>query len=98
IAGVARQDWYPTGELYWGTYQRPYLSFIRKDLIDNAWRPDKTSNTYPQIYRGYSSLQSGRSLYEINNYYLTNVGFLRMKNISVGYTLPQDWTRRAKID
>ncbi len=98
VAGVARQDWYPTGELYWGSYQRPYLSFIRKDLIDNAWTPDKTDNTYPQIYRGYSSLQSRRSLYEINDYYLTNVGYLRMKNLTIGYTLPQEWTRRAKVD
>lgn len=98
VAGVAKQDWYPTGELYWGSYQRPYLSFIRKDLIDNAWTPDQKENTYPQIYRGYSSLQSGRSLYEINDYYLTNVGFLRVKNFSLGYTLPQEWTRKAKID
>lgn len=98
LTGVAKQDWYPTGELYWGTYQRPYLSFIRKDLIDNAWRPDNTGNIYPQIYRGYSSLQGGRSLYEINDYYLTNVGFLRTKNLSVGYTFPQKWTQKAKVD
>ena len=98
LAGVASQDWYPTGDLYWGPYQRPYLSFIRKDLVDNAWRPDKTQNIYPQIYRGYSSLQSGRSLYELNDYYLTNVGFLRVKNLSLGYTFPQAWTQRAKVD
>lgn len=98
LTGVAKQDWYPTGELYWGTYQRPYLSFLRKDLIDNAWTPEKTGNTYPQIYRGYSSLQAGRSLYEINDFYLTNVGFVRAKNISVGYTFPQALTRQAKIE
>ncbi|WP_238387189.1 TonB-dependent receptor [Sphingobacterium olei] len=98
VAGVARQDWYPTGELYWGTYQRPYLSFIRKDLIDNAWTPDNKDNTYPQIYRGYSSLQNRRSLYEINDYYLINVGYLRMKNLTVGYTIPQELTRKVKVD
>ncbi|MGO1670219.1 MAG: SusC/RagA family TonB-linked outer membrane protein [Sphingobacterium sp.] len=98
VAGVARQHWYPTGDLYWGPYQRPYLSFIRKDLVDNAWRPDATGNTYPQIYRGYSSLQSGRSLYEVNDYYLENLGYLRVKNFSVGYTLPQSWTQRVKVD
>lgn len=98
VAGVARQHWYPTGDLYWGPYQRPYLSFIRKDLVDNAWRPDETGNTYPQIYRGYSSLNSGRSLYELNDYYLENLGYLRVKNLSVGYTLPQRWTERVKVD
>lgn len=98
VAGVARQNWYPTGDLYWGSYQRPYLSFIRKDLVDNAWRPDQTDNRYPQIYRGYSSLQSGRSLYELNDYYLENLGYLRVKNLSFGYTLPQRWTQRVKVD
>src|SRR5690606_40724462 len=55
-------------------------------------------NTYPQIYRGYSSLNSGRSLYELNDYYLENLGYLRVKNLSVGYTLPQRWTERVKVD
>lgn len=98
LSGIARQDWYPTGELYWGTYQRPYLSFLRKDLIDNAWTPDHKDGIYPQIYRGYSSLQSNRSLYQINDYYLTNVGFLRAKNINVGYTFSQELTRKIKIE
>lgn len=98
LAGVGKQDWYPTGELYWGSYQRPYLSFIRKDLIDNAWTPENKDNTYPQIYRGYSSLQARRSLYEVNDYYLTNVGFMRVKNLTLGYTLPQEWTRKAKVE
>ncbi|MFD1771494.1 TonB-dependent receptor [Sphingobacterium suaedae] len=98
VAGVAKQDWYPTGDIYWGPYQRPYLSFIRKDLIDNAWRPDMPEKTYPQIYRGYTSLNGGRSLYEMNDYYLESVAFMRVKNLTVGYTLPQAWTKRAKID
>ncbi|NGM62050.1 TonB-dependent receptor [Sphingobacterium sp. SGG-5] len=98
VAGVGQQHWYPTGDLYWGPYARPYLSFIRKDLIDNAWRPDKPQNTYPQIYRGYVALGSERSLYEMNDYYLENVAFMRVKNLTVGYTIPQKWTQRAKID
>lgn len=97
-AGVAKQNWYPTGDIYWGTYQRPYLSFLRKDLIDNAWTPEKPGNTFPQIYRGYASLNGGRSLYEMNDYYMENVAFLRVKNITVGYTLPKRWTDRAKLN
>lgn len=97
-AGVGKQHWYPTGDIYWGTYQRPYLSFLRKDLIDNAWTPDNPDNTYPQIYRGYVALQSDRSLYEMNDYYLENIAYLRVKNMTVGYTLPQNLTRKINID
>lgn len=48
-AGVAKQNWYPTGDIYWGPYERPYVSFIRKDLVANAWSPEHPENTYPQI-------------------------------------------------
>ncbi|MBQ6080615.1 MAG: SusC/RagA family TonB-linked outer membrane protein [Muribaculaceae bacterium] len=30
--------------------------------------------------------------------YLVNMSYLRMKNITVGYTLPQNWTRKALIE
>ncbi|TZF85048.1 TonB-dependent receptor [Pedobacter sp. BS3] len=95
--GVAHQDWYPTGDIFWGTYERPYLSFIRKDLISNAWTPEHPEKTYPQIYRGYVSLGAQRSLGEVNDYYLTNVGYLRVKNLTVGYTLPQKLTQKVNI-
>ncbi|MGX5689154.1 TonB-dependent receptor [Arcticibacter tournemirensis] len=93
-AGVAKQNWYPTGNIFWGPYQRPYLSFIRKDLVENAWTPENPGNTYPQIYRGYAALQTGRSLYEMNDYYLENVGYMRVKNLTVGYTLPERLTKK----
>jgi TonB-linked SusC/RagA family outer membrane protein len=97
--GVAKQDWYPSGDIYWGTYERPYLSFIRKDLVSQAWTPENTGNMYPQIYRGYAALNTSglRSLGETNDYYLTNVGFLRIKNLTLGYTLPERLTKRAQI-
>lgn len=95
--GVMHQDWYPTGDIYWGPYERPYLSFIRKDLITNAWTPETPNNTYPQAVRGYASLGALRSLGEINDYYLTNVGYLRVKNLTLGYTLPLKLTQKVGI-
>src|SRR5690606_7461176 len=34
----------------------------------------------------------------MNDYYLENVAFLRVKNLTVGYTLPKLWTERAKLN
>ncbi|MBO9199379.1 MULTISPECIES: TonB-dependent receptor [Niastella] len=98
-AGVAKQDWYPSGDIYWGTYERPYLSFIRKDLASNAWTADHPNNRYPQINRGYAALNTSgmRSLGETNSYYLTNVGYLRVKNLTIGYTMPEKLMKRAQI-
>ena len=95
--GIGRQHWYPTGDIFWGPYQRPYLSFIRKDLVSNAWTPETPNNTYPQIYRGYASLGSERSMYEMNDYYLTNIGYLRLKNLTLGYTLPSEITEKIFV-
>lgn len=95
--GVARQDWYPTGDIFWGSYERPYLSFIRKDLVSNSWTEENPGNTYPHISRGYAALGARRSLGEVNDYYLTNVGYVRVKNLTFGYTLPVKITQRTKI-
>ncbi|MBJ2175205.1 TonB-dependent receptor [Aureibaculum sp. A20] len=96
-AGVGKQNWYPTGDIYWGPYQRPYLTLIRKDLVDQAWTSESPGQ-YPQIYRGYSSLGSGRSLYEMNDHYLKNIGYLRIKNLTLGYTIPENLTSKFNID
>jgi len=97
-SGVIKQDWYPTGMLFWGHYERPYVSFIRKDLLDNAWSPDNPSGIYPQKYRGYVSLGAERSLGEVNDYYLLNVGFMKIKNLTFGYTFPKTLTRKIQVD
>jgi TonB-linked SusC/RagA family outer membrane protein len=96
-AGVLHQDWYPTGFIYWGTYVRPYSSFIRKDLVADAWSPENPNGYYPQIYRGYDALTANRSLYELNDYYLTNVGYLRLKNLTIGYSIPQSLLRKISV-
>jgi len=98
-AGVSHQDWYPTGFVYWGTYTRPYSTFIRKDLVKDAWTPDNHKGIYPQIYRGYTALalNDQRMLGEVNDYYMTNVGYLRVKNLTVGYTFPKTLTGKANI-
>ena len=96
--GVAKQDWYPTGPLFWGTYHRPYASFLRKDLYDNAWSEDNPDGKYPQIERGYQALNAGRSLYNANDYYLTNIGYLRIKNLTVGYQIPSELTEKVFLE
>src|SRR5699024_9087117 len=95
--GVARQGWYPSGELLWATSERPYWSFIRKDLMENVWSPENPTGKFPQIYRGYGALSRNRSLGAINDYYLMNIGYLRIKNLTVGYTLPTELTEKINI-
>ncbi|MDR5591086.1 TonB-dependent receptor [Christiangramia sp. SM2212] len=98
--GVAKQDWYPNGPLYWATFHRPYTSFIRKDLLNKVWDPahaNDPNRIYPQRQRAYSALSNGRMSYNYNDHFLENIGYLRIKNLTVGYTIPPTLTKKINI-
>ncbi|SMO58463.1 TonB-linked outer membrane protein, SusC/RagA family [Fodinibius sediminis] len=98
--GIAKQHWYPSGPLYWATFHRPYVSFIRKDMLDKVWdseHPNDPDRIYPQRQRAYNALSSGRMSANVNDHYLTNIGYLRLKNITIGYTLPTDFTEKVNL-
>jgi len=86
--GVGKQDWYPNDDsrLFWAMYNRPYNSFIRKDLANNIWTPDNPDAYFPKL-RGYVALSG--ELDHINDRYLQSVAYLRLKNLSIGYTIPE---------
>ena len=63
------------------------------------------SNRYPRLYRGanngagtISGIANGSNNYYPQTRYLTDMSYLRLKNVTVGYTLPKDWTRKAFIE
>src|SRR5699024_5708974 len=37
-------------------------------------------------------------MYELNDYYLTNIGYLRIKNLTIGYTLPKNITQKISVN
>lgn len=87
--GVGRRDWYPSTEAttFWGPYSRPYQGFMAKDFMSYVWSEDNPDAYFPR-YRAYEALGSANSLGPANNRYVQNIGYLRLKNLSVGYTLP----------
>ena len=86
--GVGKRNWYPTTYAYdfWGPYSFPSLSFIHKDFTDNVWSEDNQGAYFPRP-RGYASY-SGGALGVANDRYLQNAAYLRLKNLTVGYTIP----------
>ena len=62
------------------------------------------SNTYPRLYPGneakgtVSGIANGSNNYYPQSRYLTDMSYLRLKNVTVGYTLPKEWTRKAFIE
>ncbi|MAZ27564.1 MAG: SusC/RagA family protein [Cytophagaceae bacterium] len=88
--GVGQQDWYPNSDsrMFWAQYNRPYNSYIRKDLVDEIWTPENTDAYFPRNF-GYIAL--GGSLEKVNDRYMQSVAYLGLKNLTLGYTIPQGW-------
>ena len=77
-------------------------------IYDNNWNivdyVVDQSNTYPRLYPGLYGANnvpgisgSGTGNYIPSNRYLQDMSYLRVKNITVGYTLPYQWTSKAYI-
>lgn len=88
--GVGKRNWYPAeGQAsfdFWGPYAFPATSFIYKDFESLCWSEENTGAYFPR-QRGYQAYAGG-ALAEVNDRYLQNVAYLRLKNITVGYTIP----------
>lgn len=62
---------------------------------DNRWSPNNINGSYPRVdERASSSVNGGRWQ---NNFWLNDASFLRLKNISLGYTIHANILSRAKI-
>ena len=97
--GTGNHYWYPNDEsmAFWGPYSRPYCSFIADDFLDHVWAEDNKDAYFPRP-RAYSAFTSGAYLANVNDRYLQNIRYLRFKNLTVGYTVPQSATRKIGIE
>lgn len=95
--GTGNHYWYPTGQTmnFWGCYSYSYLSFMPRDFHGKVWAEDNPGAYFPRP-RAYSA--SGGYLSKVNDRYLQNLRYLRLKNLTVGYTIPTTVTKKAGID
>lgn len=99
LQGTGNHYWYPNSEsmAFWGPFSRPYTTYLPKDMIQNCWTPDNPDAYFPRPI-AYAAFDNKNQLNEVNTRYLQNTRYLRLKNLTVGYTVPQNWTRKAGIE
>ncbi len=108
--GVGKRDWYPTVEtgFFWGMYNRPYSPYLMKTQTgDNVVDMDYSSenwvvknydkNPYWTRRVGYCANRNVGPLTFENDHYLQNIAYVRLKNLTVDYTLPSKWTKKIDI-
>ncbi len=80
------------------------IDYVTQAMVDNN-QIDQNA-MYPRLWGGNagygtpgsSILDAGCNNFYPQDRYLVNMAYLRLKNLTVGYTLPQHWTRKATIE
>ena len=87
--GAAITDLYVNGYGYWeftntGSVMKHHLG---------RWTPEnKDHATYPSL-----SPTTSKQNHRLSTFWLKNGNYLRLKNVQIGYTLPSNWMKKAKI-
>jgi hypothetical protein len=94
--GVGKQDWYPSPEsnAFWGQYNRPYGLVPEWQLKPGMiWTPENPDAFLPRYASRLSNNAAG-VLRSPQTKYVMNAAYLRLKNMQVGYDLPQKFSSR----
>ncbi|RXK81457.1 SusC/RagA family TonB-linked outer membrane protein [Filimonas effusa] len=95
--GIGKRDWYfaPEAGLFWGLYNRPY-GYQSEKMMNNRWTEENPNGYFPRL-RGYAANAANRSLGAPQTRYLQNASYLRLKTLTIDYTLPQAWLQRLHL-
>jgi hypothetical protein len=64
-------------------------------IAGNFWKPDRTDAFYPRPFNNANANTSNNM--QVQTRYLLDMSYLRMKNLTFGYALPAEWTRKVNI-
>ena len=100
--GIWSQDWWPSKDngFFWGPFTRQYENFVPKSIESNSWTPENPDAYFPRlaVYAANDSGYDGSQLGVNSDKYLQDVGYIRLKNVTLGYTIPQKWSSKVKLD
>ena len=86
--GAFDVDAYYTGEAAYAFFNSGKV--LQKHL--DRWTPDNFDATYPRITR------NSQINYSVSSFWLQNASYLRLKNISLGYNLPENLLEKIELE
>jgi len=93
IQGVGKRD-------YWGTGTLFIPGFTQKEAVYqnqmDYWTPENTDAYFPAPSNPGANNHNAN--WQPQTRYLLDMSYMRMKNITLGYTLPKEWLTWAKIN
>jgi len=92
LQGIAKRDVYITDNLFWGAIYGGGIG--TEKVYKNSWTPADPNAFYP-AYRSVASNVAPMGYAQTR--YLQNAAYLRLKTISLGYTVPLEASKKAWI-
>ena len=92
--GVGKRDWYPTGYKFFGIYLAPWGNVYENNL--DHWTPENTDAYFPRLKSYLANGAGDMSIAQTR--YLQNAAYLRLKNITFGYSLPKQLLQKVKLE
>jgi TonB-linked SusC/RagA family outer membrane protein len=97
LAGAALQSHARSAELqipFQNNGTSPHYMFEDRWHREDPYNPNSKwiPGTYPAIRRGNSHIN-----YQLNDFWLTNIRYLRLRNVEVGYSLPKNIISRVGL-
>ena len=97
--GVGKRDWNPgTQPYFWGWSSYAQATFFKEHL--DYWTEDNPNAYYPKPYlhtAGGIGIYQNRNM-QTSDRYLQSAAYIRLKNLTLSYTLPQKWTNHIGLD
>lgn len=106
--GVGKRDWWATGNEAIPYYRGADVMYEHQM---DFWTSENTNARYPRPYpgnavsaiSGIATMAGGAAAASGNNFYpqdkyLLNLAYLRLKNLTFGYTIPNMITKKVNID
>lgn len=69
-----------------------YGAVVNTRIAEGAWRPGRTDASYPRLLTGTNKMNNVAS-----DFWVEDKSYMRLKNVQIGYTLPQKITSKAGI-
>ncbi len=95
--GVGKRDWYPSAAsiYFWGVYAQPWTNPTIKNR--DHWTPEKPDGYFPRM-KAYIAEDKNEELGAPQTKYLQDASYLRLKNLTLGYTLPKSVLEQLRVE
>ncbi len=92
-SGVGKRDIWLNDQLAF-PYADQFAGIFLHQL--NYWTPGNQNAFYPRVYKDAAG--NTNTSKQVQTKYLSNGAYLRIKNITVGYTVPQAYTKKVSLN